>query len=50
MTLTPIDDNQTICAVWNSRKEQSIAVRVSYQTLQQDGCKIFTIRKVEELD
>jgi hypothetical protein len=50
MTLTPIADNQTVCAVWNSRKEQSIDVRISYQKLQQNGCKIYTISKIEELD
>ena len=50
MTLTPVDDNQTLCSVWNSRKEQNIAIRVSYQKLQQDGCKIYTISKIEELE
>ena len=50
MTLTPIQDDQTICTVWNSRREESISVKVSYQKLQQNGCKIYTISKVEEID
>ncbi len=50
MTLTPIQDDQTLCTVWNSRKQESIPVKVSYQKLQQNGCKIYTISKVEELD
>jgi hypothetical protein len=50
MTLTPVKDNQTFSSIWNSRKEQSIPVRISYQKLQQEGCKIYTITKIEELD
>ena len=50
MTLTPIQDNETLCTVWNSRKQESIPVKVSYQKLQQNGCKIYTISKLEELD
>jgi hypothetical protein len=50
MTLTPIEDNQTLSTLWNSRREESIPVKISYQKLRQNGCDIFTIRKVEELD
>lgn len=50
MTLTTVNDNQTICSVWNSRKEQTVEVRISYQKLQQGGCKIYTISKIEEID
>ena len=50
MTLTPIEDNQTLCLVWNSRREEAIPIKVSYQKLQQNGCKIYTISKLEELN
>jgi hypothetical protein len=50
VTLTPIEDTETLCTVWNSRREESVALRVSYQFLQQNGCKVYTIRKIEELD
>jgi hypothetical protein len=50
MTLTLIQDDQTLCTIWNSRRQESVSVKVSYQKLQQNGCKIYTISKVEELD
>jgi hypothetical protein len=50
MNLTPIEDNQTLCTVWNSRREESLDLRVSYRKLQQNGCKIYTISRIEELE
>ncbi len=50
MTLTPVEDNETLCSVWNSRQEKTVDVRVSYQKLQQSGCKIYTISRIEELE
>ena len=50
MTLQPVSDNQTLCTLWNSRQEEFIPVKISYQKLQQRGCKVYTISKVEVLD
>ncbi len=50
MTLTPVQDNELLCTLWNSRREEPISVKISYQKLQQDGCNIYTISRIEELD
>jgi hypothetical protein len=50
ITLIWTENRQMLSSVWSSRKERAVAVRIQYQKEQRDGCKIYTICKVEELD
>jgi hypothetical protein len=38
------------CVVWSSRRERDIAMRVSYDIREQDGCKIYTLGEVQVLE
>ena len=40
---------QKSAVIWSERKERDISVRIYYDAREQDGCKIFTLRQVEEL-
>ena len=35
--------------IWSERQQRDIAVRIYYDAREQDGCKIYTLRQVEEL-
>ena len=35
--------------IWSERRERDISVRIYYDAREQDGCKIYTLRQVEEL-
>jgi len=40
---------QKTCVFWSSRRERDISLRVYYDVLEQNGCKIYGITRVEEL-
>ncbi len=46
----PIQTIQKISKVWSSKRECQIAVRIQYEMRVEDGCTIYKIGKVEELD
>ncbi|HUS07622.1 MAG TPA: hypothetical protein VMZ52_15050 [Bryobacteraceae bacterium] len=41
---------EKIYRVWSERKEDRIAVRIQYSSLDRDGCRIFTMLRREEWD
>lgn len=47
LNLTPFLEKS--CVVWSSRREQSLAVRVYYEAHEQDGCRIYTLHRYEEV-
>jgi hypothetical protein len=40
---------QKSAVIWSERRERDISVRIYYDTCERDGCKIYTLRQVEEL-
>ena len=40
---------QKSAVIWSHRRERDISVRIYYDAYEHDGCKIFTLRQVEEL-
>jgi hypothetical protein len=40
---------QKTAVIWSERRERDISVRIYYDAREEDGCKIFTLRQVEEL-
>ncbi len=40
---------QKSAVIWSERQERNISVRIYYDAREQDGCKIYTLRQVEEL-
>ena|SRR6266699_1517030 len=45
--LAPMLQKSTV--IWSERQERDIAVRIYYDAREQDGCKIYTLRQVEQL-
>ena len=41
---------EKLCVVWSSRLERKVAMRVSYDIRQQDGCKIFNLSQIQILE
>jgi hypothetical protein len=41
---------QKSCLAWSSRRERNIALRVYYDLREQDGCRIYTIGRIEEVE
>src|SRR5947208_7053687 len=41
---------QKSCLVWSSRRERNIALRVYYDLREQDGCRMYTIGRIEEAE
>jgi hypothetical protein len=48
------ENNSTIvektCVAWSSRREREISLPVSYSVREQDGCKIYTLGRVQVLE
>jgi hypothetical protein len=42
--------SQKSCLVWSHRRERDIALRVYYEVQEQDGCKIYIVNRVQELE
>jgi len=40
---------QKTAVIWSQRRERDISVRIYYDAREQDGCKVYTLRQVEEL-
>jgi hypothetical protein len=40
---------QKTATIWSQRRERQIVVRIYFNTREQDGCRIYTLRSVEEL-
>jgi len=40
---------QKTCVVWSSRRERNIALQVAYDLREEDGCKIYSIGRIEEI-
>lgn len=47
---SPTEQLRKDVRVWSRRKEAEIALRVYFDRSEQDGCTIFRIRQIEELD
>ena len=45
--LAPTLQKSTV--IWSARQEREIAVRIYYDAREQDGCKVYTLRQVEQL-
>jgi len=45
--LTPM--LQKAAVIWSERQQRDIAVRIYYDAREQDGCRIYILRQVEEL-
>jgi len=41
---------QKSCLVWSRRRERDITLQVYYEVQEQDGCKIYTVDRVQELE
>ena len=35
--------------IWSERRERDVSVRIYYDLCERDGCKVYTLRQVEEL-
>lgn len=49
--MTEIDSTslqEKSCVVWSERRERLIALRVYYYVLEQDGCKIYALQRIQE--
>ena len=40
---------QKSAVIWSERRERQISVRIYYDACERDGCKVYTLRQVEEL-
>jgi hypothetical protein len=40
---------QKTAVIWSHRREREIALRIYYHMCEQDGCKIYTLNRMEEL-
>jgi hypothetical protein len=49
MTNPTQQNHQKFSLVWSSKQERAIPVRISYRQEQLPGCRVYTIKKVEEL-
>ena len=45
--LTPMLQKSAV--IWSERQQRDIAVRIYYDAREQDGCRIYILRQVEEL-
>jgi hypothetical protein len=43
-TLQPVEKT---CVIWSARQQKELALRVSYDLREQDGCRIYSLRSVE---
>lgn len=51
MTQTnPVQQLQKLSHVWTRRREKQIAVRIYYDLRQENGCKIYCLNQIEELE
>lgn len=51
--MTPTNEVETVqkmSRVWSSKRECEIAVRVQYHVEVENGCKIYHLAHIEELD
>ena len=46
----PIQTLQKTSNIWSSKRECQIAVRIHYQIRVEDGCKIYKLGQVEEIE
>jgi hypothetical protein len=49
-TTNAVQTIQKMSRVWSSKRECEIAVRIQYQVHIEDGCKIYQLGRVEELE
>lgn len=41
---------EKICVVWSRRRERDITIRVRYGVREQDGCTVYTLNTVQEIE
>ena len=46
----PIQNLQKLSQVWSSKRECQIAVRIHYQVRIEEGCTIYKLGQVEEIE
>jgi hypothetical protein len=44
------DSREKLALIWASRRERLIAVRVRYTIAASEGCDVYTLESVQELD
>ena len=49
-TQNTVKSVEKMSRVWSSKRECEIAVRIQYQIHTEDGCRIYQIGQVEELE
>jgi hypothetical protein len=49
MINNPVQNQEKIIRIWAERREREIAVRIHYSVTIDNGCKIYQLRMVEEL-
>ena len=47
---SPVQGLQKLARIWSSRLEREIAVQIYYDRQVENGCTIYRIGQVEELD
>jgi hypothetical protein len=47
---SPVKQCQKLSCIWSRARGCQIVVRIHYELRQEDGCKIYSVRRIEELD
>jgi hypothetical protein len=40
---------QKMTTIWSARREREIVTRIYFDAREEDGCRIYTLRRLEEL-
>ncbi len=41
---------QKTCVYWSQRRECLISLRIRYDVREQDGCRIYTLQQIDDLE
>ena len=47
---SPVQQLQKLARIWSERREKQIAVRIHYDLREENGCKIYSLSRIEELE
>ncbi len=47
---TPLESREKLALVWAERRQRTLALRVSYDVCRLDGCTLYRIERIEEMD
>jgi len=48
--LCDVQQFQKLSRIWSRRRERHVEVRIYYDLREQDGCRIYLVSRVEELN